>query len=265
MNKLSVETGPNPVLRIAYHHRHQGLGDYDASVLEARAAVRDQAMLGELQRLENAQAELLLDQFGPVQPSDRLVDAGAGRGGTSFLAHHRFGCAVDGVSISDAEVKFANDQAAARGVADRVRFHYRNMLDTGFATGSRQLIWTNETSMYVDLHQLYREFARVLCGGGRYACITGCADDAAGGRSRAVSQIGQYYTCDVHPRGEYFRALAANDFVPIAVVDLSRDTVPYWELRAGSAMATGIEEAFLAAYREGSLHYLLIVADYVGR
>jgi geranyl diphosphate 2-C-methyltransferase len=247
-----------------FYHHHYGIGDYDASVLEAPAAVRDQAIIAEMHRLESAQAELLLDQFGAVQPGDRLLDAGSGRGGTSFMANQRYGCQVDGVSISEAQVQFANDQAVQRGVADQVRFHFRNMLDTGFESGSRQVIWTNETTMYVDLHELYREFARLLRNGGRYACITGCYNDVTGMRSKAVSQIDQHYTCNIHPRSEYFRALAANDFVPITVVDLTADTIPYWELRANSSVATGVEDPFLTAYREGSFHYLLIVADYVG-
>jgi geranyl diphosphate 2-C-methyltransferase len=247
-----------------FYHHHYGVGDYDASVLEAPADIRDQAIIAEMHRLESAQADLLLDQFGAVQPADRLLDGGSGRGGTSFMANLRFGSLVDGVSISEAQVKFANAQAAERGVADRVRFHYRNMLDTGFETASRQVIWTNETTMYVDLHELYREFARLLRGGGRYVCITGCYNDVTGGRSKAVSQIDQHYTCNIHPRSEYFKALAANDFVPITVIDLTPDTIPYWELRARSSVATGIEDAFLTAYREGSFHYLLIVADYVG-
>lgn len=247
-----------------FYHHHYGIGDYDASVLEVPAELRDQAIIAEMHRLESAQSELLLDQFGAVQPGDRLLDGGSGRGGTSFMANLRFGCEVDGVSISETQVQFANEQAATRGVADRVRFHYRNMLDTGFATGSRRVIWTNETTMYVDLHELYSEFARLLHGGGRYVCITGCSNDVTGGRSKAVSQIDQHYTCNIHPRSEYFRALAANDFVPITVIDLTPDTIPYWELRAGSSVATGIEDAFLTAYREGSFHYLLIVADYVG-
>jgi geranyl diphosphate 2-C-methyltransferase len=49
--------------------------------------------------------------------------------------------------------------------------------------------------------------------------------------------------------------------VPIKVIDLTPQAIPYWELRAESSVRTGIEEAFLTAYREGSFHYLLIVAD----
>ena len=243
-----------------YHH-HYGLGDYDPSVLEGPDHTRDVRIISEMHRLETAQADVLLDHLGPVSPDDRLLDGGCGRGGTSFMANLRFGCQVDGVTISEQQVAFASDQAAQRGVSDRVAFHFRNMLDTGFDTGSRHGIWTNETTMYVDLFELFAEFSRLLEYGGRYVCITGCYNDVTGGRSRAVSRIDGHYTCNIHPRSEYFKALAANNLVPITVVDLTAATIPYWELRAKSPVATGIEEPFLTAYREGSFHYLLIAAD----
>jgi geranyl diphosphate 2-C-methyltransferase len=237
-------------------HHHYGIGGYDPAVLG-----NDEATIAEMHRLETAQADVLLDHLGDIRAEDRLLDAGSGRGGTSFMANQRFGCQIDGVSISESQVRFANDQARQRNVAGRVRFHFRNMLDTGFDTGVMRGIWTNETTMYVDLHQLYGEFARLLPRGGRYVCVTGCYNDVSGGRSRAVSQIDQHYICNIHSRGDYFRALADNGFVPINVVDLTAATIPYWELRAQSSVATGVEDPFLTAYREGSFHYLLIAAD----
>src|SRR5277367_3081333 len=108
-----------------FYHHHYGIGEYDASVLEVPADIRDQVVIAEMHRLESAQADLLLDQFGAVAPTDRLLDGGSGRGGTSFMANQRFGCEVDGVSISQAQVDFANAQAAERGVTDKVRFHFR--------------------------------------------------------------------------------------------------------------------------------------------
>jgi geranyl diphosphate 2-C-methyltransferase len=241
-------------------HHHYGIGEYDASVLEGPAETRDERIISEMHRLETAQADVLLDYLGGIGPTARLLDAGSGRGGTSVMAHHRFGCQVDGVSISEYQVGFANDQAVRWGCADSVRFHFRNMLDTGFDIGSMRGIWTNETTMYVNLFELYAEFARLLEYGGRYVCITGCYNDVTGGRSKAVSRIDEHYTCNIHPRSEYFKALTANNLVPINVVDLTDQTIPYWELRAKSSVATGIEESFLAAYREGSFHYLLIAA-----
>ena len=117
--------------------------------------------------------------------------------------------------------------------------------------------------MYVDLFELYAECARQLAFGGRYVCITGCSNDVTG-RSQAVRDIDKHYTCNIHPRSEYFKALAANDLVPIAVVDLTPQTIPYWELRAKCSLATGIEDPFLEGYRDGSFQYLLIAADRVG-
>ena len=244
-----------------YHH-HYGIGDPDLSVLEGPHDSRDDRIIAELHRLETAQADLLLDHLGAITPEDHLLDAGSGRGATSFMAHHRFGCHVDGVTISEYQVGFANDQAAERGVSDSVKFHFRNMLETAFDAGSRRAVWTNETTMYVDLFELYAEFARVLQRGGRYVCITGCSNDLTG-RSQAVRQIDEHYTCNIHPRSQYFKALAANGLVPISVIDLTAQTIPYWELRAKSSPATGVEDPFLTAYREGSFQYLLIVADRV--
>lgn len=248
-----------------YYHHHYGIGDVDWSVLEGPEATRDDRILREMHRLEHAQALFLLDQLGDVRPEDCLMDAGSGRGGTSFLVNERFGCQVNGVTISEYQVEFANDQAVQRGVTDKVKFHFRNMLDTGFESGSMRSIWNNETTMYVDLFKLFAEVSRLLKDGGRYVCITGCYNDIIGGRSQAVSQIDSQYICNIHPRSEYFKALAANNLVPIGVTDLTPQTIPYWELRAKSSVATGVEDPFLTAYKEGSFHYLLIVADRILR
>jgi geranyl diphosphate 2-C-methyltransferase len=246
-----------------YHH-HYGIGDVDGSVLQGPEDTRDERIIAEMHRLEAAQADFLLEQLGDLTGADRILDAGSGRGGTSFMANLRFGCQVDGISISEEQVKFANNQAQERGVADRVAFHFRNMLDNRFPDGAFRAIWNNESTMYVDLHQLFAEHTRVLAPGGRYVTITGCYNDVHGRQpSRAVSQIDAHYICDIHPRSEYFAAMAANNLVPISVVDLTAATIPYWELREGSSVATGIESAFLTGYREGSFQYLMIAADKV--
>ncbi|GLY91522.1 geranyl diphosphate 2-C-methyltransferase [Actinoallomurus iriomotensis] len=244
-----------------YHH-HYGVGDVDWSVLDvADGDARDEAVITELHRLENAQARLLLRNLGEIRPEHRLLDAGSGRGGSSIMANAAFGCRVDGVSISQTQVDFANDQAAKHGVADKVRFHLRNMLDTGFESGAFQAIWNNESTMYVVLDDLFAEHSRLLARGGRYVTITGCYNDVYGLPCKAVSTINAHYVCDIHPRRDYFRAMAANRLVPVTVVDLTPDTIPYWELRQKSSVATGIEDAFLEAYRSGGFQYLLIVAD----
>ncbi|MGP3912904.1 geranyl diphosphate 2-C-methyltransferase [Nonomuraea sp. 10N515B] len=245
-----------------YHH-HYGIGDVDWSVLEGPAATREKRVVAELHRLETVQAETLIARLGPLRSEDRVMDAGSGRGGSSLLANLRYGCHVEGVSISESQVAFANEQARRRGVGDKVRFHFRNMLDTRFETGSFQAIWNNESTMYVELALLFAEHARLLRRGGRYVCITGCYNDAYGLPSRAISQINAHYICDIHSRSTYFREMVANRLIPISVLDLTAATIPYWELRAKTHLATGIEQSFLDAYKNGSFQYLLIAADRV--
>ena len=246
-----------------YHH-HYGIGGVDWSVLQGPDSLGESRVIAELHRLETAQADFLLDQLGPIGPEHRILDAGSGRGGTSFMANARFGCGVDGMSISAKQVQFANDRAQGLGVQADVRFHLRNMLDNQFPDGTMQGIWNNESTMYVDLRSLFAEHARTLAAGGRYVTITGCYNDSYGRLpSRAVSQINAHYICDIHPRSDYFSAMSANGLVPISVVDLTSATIPYWELRAKSRLVTGIEDAFLTSYKEGSFQYLMIAADKV--
>jgi geranyl diphosphate 2-C-methyltransferase len=81
--------------------------------------------------------------------------------------------------------------------------------------------------------------------------------------SPSVQQINEHYLCEIHPRSDYFKAMAGIGPIPINVVDLTALTIPSWELRAKSAVRTGIKDPFLTAYKEGSFHYLLIAADRV--
>lgn len=266
-NPVNLELGKIDDL---YHH-HYGIGDVDWSVLdESRdgggdgAAMRRDRITAELHRLEQAQADLLASHLGPLSRADHVFDAGCGRGGGSVVAHLRYGCHTDGVTISRKQADFANAQARSRNIDDKVRYHHRNMLDTGLPSGAYAASWNNESTMYVELDLLFAEHARLLRRGGRYVTITGCYNDAYGRASREVSLINAHYICDIHPRSEYFRAMARNRLVPVHVQDLTADTVPYWELRKqADHLVTGIEETFLSAYENGSFQYLLIAADRV--
>ncbi|MEV7723900.1 geranyl diphosphate 2-C-methyltransferase [Streptomyces sp. NPDC087917] len=246
-----------------YHH-HYGIGDVDHAALgDTNDSAYEKRLISELHRLESAQTEVLLDHLGAIGHDDTLVDAGCGRGGSSVMAHQRFGCKVEGVTLSAKQAEFANRRAQELGIQDSVRARVCNMLDTPFETGQAAGSWNNESSMYVDLHDLMTEHARILGVGGRYVTITGCWNPRYGQPSKWVSQINAHFECNIHSRREYMRAMADNRLVPQAVVDLTAATLPYWELRATSSLVTGIEEAFINSYKDGSFQYLLIAADRV--
>ncbi|MER5302590.1 geranyl diphosphate 2-C-methyltransferase [Streptomyces lasiicapitis] len=272
-NPVNLELGKIDDL---YHH-HYGIGEADWSVLDPTDAAdvtdptdpsspadRQERITTELHRLEQAQADLLASHLGPLAPADRVFDAGCGRGGGSVVAHLRYGCHADGVTISRKQADFAAEQARKRHIDDKVRYHHLNMLDTGLASGAYAASWNNESTMYVELDLLFAEHARLLRRGGRYVTITGCYNDTYGRASREVSLINAHYICDIHPRSEYFRAMARHRLVPTHVEDLTAAATPYWQLRKqADHLVTGIEETFLTAYGNGSFQYLLIVADRV--
>ena len=248
-----------------YHH-HYGIGDVDrAAIAESGEGKHEheQRVVAELHRLESAQADLLLDHLGHVPRDATLVDAGCGRGGSMLMAHQRFGCRVEGVTLSAKQADFANQRAQRTGVGGFVHARVCNMLDMPFETGQVAASWNNESSMYVDLHDLFAEHSRILSVGGRYVTVTGCWNPVYGQPSKWVSQINAHFECNIHSRREYLRAMADNRLVPQTIVDLTPATLPYWELRATSSLVTGIEEAFLSSYRDGSFQYLLIAADRV--
>jgi geranyl diphosphate 2-C-methyltransferase len=260
-NPVNLELGRIDDL---YHH-HYGVGDVEWSVLdETDPGRRRERITAELHRLEHAQAELLAAHLGRLSPADRVFDAGCGRGGGSVTANLRYDCHTDGVTISAKQADFANERARARGIDGKVRYHHRNMLDTGLPTGAYAASWNNESTMYVELDLLFAEHARLLRRGGRYVVITGCYNDTYGQASREVSLINAHYICDIHPRSAYFRAMARHRLVPVHVEDLTTATIPYWELRKeADHLVTGVEDTFLSAYKNGSFQYLLIAADRV--
>ncbi|RKT20069.1 geranyl diphosphate 2-C-methyltransferase [Streptomyces sp. 1114.5] len=246
-----------------YHH-HYGIGEIDqAAIGDPTDSEREKKVIAELHRLESAQADVLLDHLGDIPADGLLVDAGCGRGGSMVMAHQRFGCRVEGVTLSTQQADFGNKRAAELGIGDSVRSRVANMLDMPFETGSVAGSWNNESSMYVDLHDLFAEHSRVLSVGGRYVTITGCWNPRYGQPSKWVSQINAHFECNIHSRREYLRAMADNRLVPQAVIDLTPDTLPYWELRATTSLVTGIEEAFINSYKDGSFQYVLIAADRV--
>lgn len=204
-----------------YHH-HYGIGEVDRSAIDAASdAEREDKVVAELHRLESAQTDVLLDHLGPIRADDTLVDAGCGRGGSMVMAHQRFNCTVEGVTLSAKQADFGNQRARDLGIDHAVRSRVANMLQMPFETGQAAASWNNESSMYVDLDDLFAEHARVLARNGRYVTITGCWNPVYGQPSKWVSQINAHFECNIHSRREYLRAMADNRLVPQAVIDLT--------------------------------------------
>ncbi|MGW2542343.1 SAM-dependent methyltransferase [Kitasatospora sp. NPDC001574] len=244
-----------------FYHHHFAITDFDRTVLEeARPGLREKRVRSELHRLETEQVTAFSTALGDISPAHRILDAGSGRGGTSLLLHQRFGCEIDAVNFSTYQNGFAREAATALGVADRVRFHDANMVRTGFADATFDAVITNETTMYVDLDEAFTEFARVLKPLGRYVLTTWCINDAYDAAPPEAAQIDAHYRSKTHTRDEYLTALREHGLFPYQVDNLTEPATPYWDLRAHSQLATGIEKPYLTGYRTNRINYMRIAA-----
>ena len=61
-----------------------------------------------------------------LRPGMRVLDIGSGWGGLALYLAGECGADVTGLTLSEEQLKTANQRAAAAGLADRVRFHLRD-------------------------------------------------------------------------------------------------------------------------------------------
>lgn len=260
------DTKRNDVLNLdlgeldGFHHHHFGVGDFDRSVLNEPPDRREAAIGAEIHRLETAQVDLILQTLTGISPNSRLLDAGSGRGGTALLIHRTTGCQVDGVNFSPYQNDFARRAAQRHGYAAHIQFHDRNMTDTAFSDALFDYVVSNETTMYVDVFEAFREFARILRPGGRYTLLTWCRNDSVASGLAEADAIDAHYRCHTHRRSTYLNALLAASLIPDQVDDFTIPAIPYWELRSESELATGIEHLYLDGYRNDRLNYIRITS-----
>ena len=247
-----------------YHH-HYGLGDYDRSVLERPGA--------DPRRAHPRRAAPAGDRAGrpacstTSATSARRPAAGRRLGPGCHELHGQRALRLPGRRRDDLRVPGRLRQRAGAPSAassDRVRFHFRNMLDTGFETGSRRAIWTNETTMYVDLFDLFAR-VRPAAGGRRplrlhHRLLERPDGPLGGGRPRSTSTTPATST----PAASTSRRWRRTTSSPIDGRRPHRADDPV----LGAAHRTrrrrpASRSRSSTAYREGSFHYLLIVADRV--
>ncbi len=118
----------------------------------------------------------LLDAL-QVRPGERLVDVACGVGTTSLLAAQEYGALVDGVDLSEANVKLATGAAAAADLAHRAQFHHGDAEAIPLAdVGWDVVVCECALCTFPDKQTAVSEMARVLKPGGRVGITDMTAD-----------------------------------------------------------------------------------------
>ncbi|MGD2064632.1 MAG: methyltransferase domain-containing protein [Nitrospirota bacterium] len=116
----------------------------------------------------NASRELL--EVAQIRAEDRVLDIGAGLAGSARLLASAVGCHVDCIEMSRDYCAGAVLLNRLTGLEDRIAVHQGSALDLPFPDDAFDVVWMQNVGMNIaDKGQLYREIARVLKPGGRYA------------------------------------------------------------------------------------------------
>lgn len=165
-----------------------------------------------------------------IQPGDRLLDLGCGIGEPAIRLATAYDIDIVGVSISERQVRRANDRAASAGLASRLAFQLADAMDLPFADESFDIVWALESLHHMpDRWHVLRQVARVLRPGGWVAIgdfllVPGAEQrpDTAGMPANAASGL------SVVGRDDYLSGIRAAGLVPQAIEDVSEHTRPSW-------------------------------------
>ncbi len=113
-----------------------------------------------------------------IKPTDKVLDAGCGVGGSSIFLSERLGCNVTGISLSDRQINKANELAKQKGLQSKVSFELMDYCATSFPNESFDVVWGCESICYADnKEQFIKEAYRLLKPGGRMVVADGFVTD----------------------------------------------------------------------------------------
>jgi len=111
---------------------------------------------------------LILSLRADITPSDRVLDAGCGIGGSSIWLASSIGCHSTGISLSQKQVNKAKTKAEEAKVSERTDFQVKDFTKTDFPDESFDVVWAIESICHAEDKALFlKEAFRVLKKGGR--------------------------------------------------------------------------------------------------
>jgi sarcosine/dimethylglycine N-methyltransferase len=129
----------------------------------------DLAVLEDFHSLGRLATAALID-LAQVTDSDRVLDAGAGIGGTARMVAAERGARVTAVDLSAEYCEVATWLNEAVGLGGMIDVHLADVTDLPFDAGSFDVVISQHVQMNIaDKRRLYAEARRVLAPGGRLA------------------------------------------------------------------------------------------------
>jgi ubiquinone/menaquinone biosynthesis C-methylase UbiE len=103
-----------------------------------------------------------------------ILDAGCGIGGSAIWLAKKYGARVIGITLSDNQLRQAQQLAQQEQVADLTDFFIKDYLNTGFPDEAFDVVWAAESVCYAESKiDFLKEAFRILKNGGRLIIADG--------------------------------------------------------------------------------------------
>jgi SAM-dependent methyltransferase len=161
--------------RISGHYGWSGLMEAIEKELRRHGIDRERVTVAQLAPVDNYHAyrlagTLALARAAQIGADDLVLDVGGGIGGPARQLAQRFGCHVTVLDLTAEYCSVGETLTAWTGLTEHVSFVNASALEMPVADRSFDLVWTQHASMNIaDKRGLYREIARVVRPGGRFA------------------------------------------------------------------------------------------------
>ena len=161
--------------RIGNHYGWSGLMAAIEAELRSNGVDPERVTVDQLAPVDNYHAYRLAGTLALAAAVDiatgaRVLDVGGGIGGPARQLATRFGCHVTVLDLTAEYCAVGEKLTAWTGLTDRVSFVHASALEMPFEDATFDVAWTQHASMNIaDKAGLYREIARIVRPGGRFA------------------------------------------------------------------------------------------------
>lgn len=115
-----------------------------------------------------ANTNKLMAQIANIKSDSRVLDAGCGVGGSAFYLAQNFNCQVNGITLSEKQLKYAVQKAREFNLQHSVDFQIMDFTQTSFDDNSFDYIWACESVCHTERKSDFIiEAYRLLKPGGR--------------------------------------------------------------------------------------------------
>ena len=107
-----------------------------------------------------------LAELCKINEESKILVVGCGTGGNSCYLANKYGCQIVGIDIAKLMIEHAQERAKTLGLTDLVTFQVGDAYNLEFPNDSFDVVLTVFVSQFLDLHQAFPGFLRVIRPGG---------------------------------------------------------------------------------------------------